>query len=295
MLVNLTFALFFWTLAGILCLELRVKINYLAKKILLSKQKTFKDNLLVMNLVQMLVSFALITISKMFKVNIYPGKDYSLLCFYFLAIKILQLRTEYVFQDVVGLLPLLLLVSTLHTHSAGSILQALSRAINWGIFSLPGPAVAAAGVSVCQVAAVSSLFSVISCASAVFVLISFKSSRSTFVILAFVILALKYTIPSASEYSFKSIKGDFVPKHNSSGNFDDLSILGDTMNTFILLDEDIDLPASNNSYSVKTCVQNFAPKCSDQDSVLESSKGKNNSMVHHLVTIIENKFVWSLC
>jgi len=297
-LVNLTFALFFWTLLGIFCLELRVKINYLAKKILLSKQKTFKDNLLVLNLVQLLVSFALITISKMFKVNIYPGTDYSLLCFYCLTIKILSLRSECVLCDMVGVVPLLLLVSTLHTHhSTGSILQALSSVINWGIFFLPVPAIAAAVVSVWQVTAeffsVSSLFSVISCASAVFVLITLKSSRSTFVILIF-LLALKYTIPSASEYSFKSIKDDFRPKHDSSENFGDLSILGDTIDTFILLNEDIELPASNNSYSVKTCVEKFAPRCS-QDSVLECSKVNNqpgdnkNSLVHHLVTIIENK------
>ena len=124
--VNLCLGLFFWVLIGTFCWEIRVKINHMAKRILLSKPQTFKNNLLIVNLVQTLVSFALISTLKMTKISIFPGHDYVIICFCFLIMKILQLRIESLFQDTVGLLPLLLLISSLSSNSAGSILQSSS-------------------------------------------------------------------------------------------------------------------------------------------------------------------------
>ena len=103
-LVNIVFTLFFWVLIWTFCWEARVKINFVAKKILLSKHKTFHYTYLVVNLVQMLVCFTLIAILRISKVSLFPGQDYSLVCFYFFIVKTLQLRQESLLQDSFGLL-----------------------------------------------------------------------------------------------------------------------------------------------------------------------------------------------
>ena len=199
MVVNLCFGLFFWVLIGTFCWEIRVKINHMAKRILLSKPQSFKNNLLVVNLVQMLLSFALLSTLKMSKLSIFPGHDYLIICFCFLIMKILQLRIESLFPDTVGLLPILLLISSLSANSAGSILQSSNMLLNWILFFLPFPVTATAFVSsipaMSEISSMFSLFSVISCASAVFVLISLKMSRSFFFAILLLILALRCRIP----------------------------------------------------------------------------------------------------
>jgi len=222
--VNLCLGLFFWVLIGTFCWEIRVKINHMAKRILLSKPQTFKNNLLIVNLVQMLVSFALISTLKMTKISIFPGHDYVIICFCLLIMKILQLRIESLFQDTVGLLPLLLLISSLSSNSAGSILQSSSMLLNWILFFLPFPVTATAFVSsiqaILKISSMFSLFSVTSCASAVFVLISLKMSRSFFfAIILLGILALRCRIPD-SELSLKfttPLEDIVTPSTNTGG------------------------------------------------------------------------------
>eukprot|EP00090_Calanus_glacialis_P046805 TRINITY_DN9370_c0_g1_i1.p1 TRINITY_DN9370_c0_g1~~TRINITY_DN9370_c0_g1_i1.p1 ORF type:complete len:584 (-),score=106.39 TRINITY_DN9370_c0_g1_i1:42-1793(-) len=205
-LVNLFFALLFWVLIGTFGWEIRVKINHRAKRILLSKPQTFKNNILVVNLVQMLVSFALISTVKMSKVSIFPGHDYLIFCFCCFSMKILQLRKESLFLDTIGLLPLLLLISSLIT-SVGSILQSSSIFFNWILFFLPFPVIATAfvsiSVSILEISSIFSLFSVISTASALFVMISVKKFRSIVVLLA-LLLALKYMLKSDLKQDWKS-------------------------------------------------------------------------------------------
>jgi len=130
-LVNLFFALSFGLLIGTFGWELKVKINHRAKKILLSKTKTLQNNILLVNLVQLLVSCVLISTLKMSKTIIFPGQDYSFLCFACLIMKILQLRKETFFQDSVGILSLLMLTSLLIVQTSGSIFQSSSIFFNW--------------------------------------------------------------------------------------------------------------------------------------------------------------------
>jgi len=181
-LVNLVFTLIFCLLVGTFYWEVRVKMNYVAKRILLSEQKTFKNKLLVVNLVQMLISFALITMLKVLKVNIFPGQDFSLVCFYYFTIKFLQLRQDLLFQDAFGLLPLGLLSFLLFNNTSGSILQVSSQFFNWTLFFLPFPAFTTALITVVAVSTVS-LFSVVTCASALFVILALRNSKAPLIIL----------------------------------------------------------------------------------------------------------------
>jgi len=179
-----------------------VKINYVAKKILLSKHETFKNNNLVVNLVQMLVCFTLIAILRMSKVNIFPGHDYSLVCFYFFLIKTLQLRRESIFQDSFGLLPIALLSSSLYFNTSGSIFQVSSMFLNRVLLFLPLPAFIIAFFVVAQatlhVISLVSPYSVLSCASALFVLISLKVPKAYFIVIILFWALISMTLPSYS-------------------------------------------------------------------------------------------------
>lgn len=217
-LVNLFFALSFGLLIGTFGWELKVKINHRAKKILLSKTKTLQNNILLVNLVQLLVSCVLISTLKMSKTIIFPGQDYSFLCFACLIMKILQLRKETFFQDSVGILSLLMLTSLLIVQTSGSIFQSSSIFFNWLLFFLPFPVISTAFVIVTRVFIeifpVLSSFSVISSLSAVFILISLKKFRITFVILL-VLLALKMIIQlKLSQHSLENKKQEYERKNN---------------------------------------------------------------------------------
>jgi len=179
-----------------------VKINYLAKKILLTKHEAFKNNNLVVNLVQMLVCFTLIAILRMSKVNIFPGRDYSLVCFCFFFIKTLQLRRESFFQDLFGLLPIALLSSSLYLNTFGSIFQVSSMFLNRVLFLIPLPAFIIAFFVVTQstlhVISLVSPYSVLSCVSALFVLISLKVPKAYFIVIILFWALISMTLPSYS-------------------------------------------------------------------------------------------------
>eukprot|EP00092_Neocalanus_flemingeri_P030052 GFUD01032628.1.p1 GENE.GFUD01032628.1~~GFUD01032628.1.p1 ORF type:complete len:756 (+),score=148.53 GFUD01032628.1:340-2607(+) len=197
-LVNLFFAVCFGSLIGTFGWEIRVKINHRAKKILLSKTQTFQNTNLVVNLVQMLVSFILISTLKMSKTSIFPGQDYSLLCICCVSMKILQLRKETFLQDTIGLMSLLMTMNLLILNSTGSILQSSSMFLNWLLFFLPFPVIATAFVSfsgaILEIILFFSPFSVISSLSAVFLMISLKKLRVIILFLMVVLMTGKVFI-----------------------------------------------------------------------------------------------------
>jgi len=206
-----------------------VKINFVAKKILLSKHKTFHYTYLVVNLVQMLVCFTLIAILRISKVSLFPGQDYSLVCFYFFIVKTLQLRQESLLQDSFGLLPLALLSSSLFLNTSGSIFQASSIFLNGVLFVLPFPAFITAFIVVVQVTlqvfSLVSLYSVLSCAITLFVLISLKVSKSYCVIII-LLCALRFTTFPSDSY----VNDRHIIKYSSSLKISNESI--PLVNTF---------------------------------------------------------------
>jgi len=193
-LVNLFIALWFCILLGGVWLEIRVKINHRAKQILLTKTQTFQSKLLVVNLIHMLIGFVLISTIKISKVPVYPGQDYCLLSFYCFIFKVLQMRRETVLPDTLGVLSFLMVLSFLIFNSTGSMLQSSSLVLNWLLFFLPFPALGTAFVSISSAflnLSSTSLLSVISNVTAVFVVISVRKPKSIYIFLT-IFLSFKY-------------------------------------------------------------------------------------------------------
>ena len=86
--MNSTFSCCYISLVLILAWEFRLKLNSKVSRILQSDDRTsFHDRILVLNLLQLLLSLALVATVRLFQKCPYPATDYTLGCWLMLLVK----------------------------------------------------------------------------------------------------------------------------------------------------------------------------------------------------------------
>ena len=153
-LMNSTFSCCYVSLVLILASEFRLKLNSKVSRILQSDDRTsFHDRILVLNLLQLLLSLALVATVRLFQKCPYPATDYTLGCWLMLLVKLLHLRRETFLQDLVGILSLgvtALVSQHFNSSSGGSVLETASSLLNVILFTAPPPVIMTLVLVACQ-------------------------------------------------------------------------------------------------------------------------------------------------
>ena len=135
--LNVAFAMIFMVLLKVLSHEIQLKISHKALKILQNENIRYQDKILVVILVQILLVVSLTTVIRLGQSNIVPGKDYLLICWIFIILKIFHCSRETINCDVSGGISLLFLCYFLQPQVQGSILEITSNIIVWSSALLP--------------------------------------------------------------------------------------------------------------------------------------------------------------
>jgi len=135
--LNVAFAMIFMVLLKVLSHEIQLKISHKALKILQNENIRYQDKILVVILVQILLVVSLTTVIRLGQSNIVPGKDYLLICWIFIILKIFHCSRETINCDVSGGISLLFLCYFLEPNVQGSVLEITSNLFVWSSALVP--------------------------------------------------------------------------------------------------------------------------------------------------------------
>ena len=142
-LMNSTFTICYASLALVIAWELTVKLNNKVGKILQSDNKSFRDRILVTNLLQLLLSSALIAAVRLIHKCPFPGSDYVLGYWLMLLVKLLHFKRETFLQDTIGISSLSLTTLVCHQLNTipASLLETGSSLVNRTLFTVLPPVI----------------------------------------------------------------------------------------------------------------------------------------------------------
>ena len=141
--MNSIFTICYASLALVIAWELTVKLNNKVGKILQSDNKSYRDRILVTNLLQLLLSSALIAAVRLIHKCPFPGSDYVLGYWLMLLVKLLHLKRETFLQDTIGISSLILTTLVCHqlNRSPASLLETGSGLVNRTLFTVLPPVI----------------------------------------------------------------------------------------------------------------------------------------------------------
>jgi len=139
--MNSIFTISYVSLALVTVWELTIKLNNTVGRIILSDTKSCRDRILVTNLLQLLLSSALLATVRLIQKCPYPGTDYVLGYLLMVLVKLLHFKRETFLPDLVGILSLTVTSLVCHQYNTrpASLLETASGLINTILFTLFPP------------------------------------------------------------------------------------------------------------------------------------------------------------
>lgn len=147
--LNCVFAMGFFTLLKCVASEIQVKTNQKAVKILQIKNSSGDGHVLVVNLQQLLLLWALITLLKLGSFNLNPGKDYLFVGTLALLLKLAHTKRDSLVIDIGSVLSFVILLTTISSlDSSESLLEKLDQAVFRTLLLMP-PSALGLAISSC--------------------------------------------------------------------------------------------------------------------------------------------------